>query len=231
MIALIPGLTAALASLQPQREPQRAASPSPQEGFAQLINSASQGSSPAASAALPRYTVQPGDNLTAIAKKLGYDDPGALARANQLQDPDRLQVGQVLTLPENTPGVRAPMATKLAKAPARAAAGRSQTAGSIGASRGRGHLVAASWYGSQHHGKLMANGQPFNMYADTAAHKNLPLGTRLTVTNPRTGASVKVQVTDRGPYVAGRSLDLSYSAARKLGVVGSGVAKVWVEGG
>jgi rare lipoprotein A len=77
----------------------------------------------------------------------------------------------------------------------------------------------------------MANGQPFNMYADTAAHKSLPLGTRLTITNPKNGAIVKVQVTDRGPYVSGRSLDLSYSAARKLGVVESGVARVWMEGG
>jgi rare lipoprotein A len=68
------------------------------------------------------------------------------------------------------------------------------------------------------------------MYADTVAHKNLPLGTRLTLTNPKTGAAVQVQVTDRGPYVSGRSLDLSYSAARKLGVVQSGVAKVWMEG-
>jgi rare lipoprotein A len=77
----------------------------------------------------------------------------------------------------------------------------------------------------------MANGRPFNMYADTAAHKSLPLGTRLTVTNPKNGASVQVQVTDRGPYVGGRSLDLSYGAARKLGVVESGVAKVVVNGG
>jgi len=92
-------------------------------------------------------------------------------------------------------------------------------------------MVTASWYGSQHQGKLMANGRPFNMYADTVAHKTLPLGTRLTITNPKTGTAVKVQVTDRGPYVAGRSLDLSYSVARKLGVVESGVAKVWMEGG
>jgi rare lipoprotein A len=69
------------------------------------------------------------------------------------------------------------------------------------------------------------------MYADTAAHKNLPLGTRLTVTNPRNGNSVQVRVTDRGPFVAGRSLDLSYSAARKLGVLENGVAKVWIKGG
>jgi peptidoglycan lytic transglycosylase len=69
------------------------------------------------------------------------------------------------------------------------------------------------------------------MYSDTVAHKTLPLGTRLTLTNPKTGATVKVQVTDRGPYVSGRSLDLSYNAARKLGVVKSGVARVWMEGG
>ena len=77
-------------------------------------------------------------------------------------------------------------------------------------------------------------GQPGRLVihrADTVAHKTLPLGTRLTLTNPNTGAEVKVQVTDRGPYVSGRSLDLSYSAARKLGVVERGIAKVWMEGG
>ena len=77
----------------------------------------------------------------------------------------------------------------------------------------------------------MANGHPFNMYADTVAHKSLPLGTRLTLTNPQNGSAVRVQVPDRGPYVSGRSLDLSYSAAQKLGVIKNGVSKVWMEGG
>jgi rare lipoprotein A (peptidoglycan hydrolase) len=230
MIALIPGITAALASLRPQT----AASPPTQEGFSRLLNSASQSlSSEEAPAppALPTYTVQPEDNLSAIAKKLGYDNPGTLVQANHLKNPDQLQIGQVLTLPENTPGVQTAASTKLTKLADKISAGRSQAAKPINPAHGRRQLVSASWYGSQHQGKLMANGQPFNMYADTVAHKNLPLGTRLTLTNPTTGAAVKVKVTDRGPYVSGRSLDLSYNAARKLGVVERGVAKVWMEGG
>jgi rare lipoprotein A (peptidoglycan hydrolase) len=230
MIALIPGITAAMASLQSKP----AASSSSQEGFSQMLNSASQSlssSNPPAPPAPASYTVQRGDNLSAIAKKLGYDNPEPLVKANNLKNPDQLQIGQVLTLPENTPGSRPAVSMHLAKRADKISAGRSYSAKSISSGHGRGQLVSASWYGSQHQGKLMANGRPFNMYADTVAHKTLPLGTRLTLTNPKTGAAVKVQVTDRGPYVSGRSLDLSYSAAHKLGVVESGVAKVWMEGG
>ena len=230
MIALIPGLSSALASLQPRT----AASPVPQEGFSQVLDSASQGAAGGETStppAPPRYEVQPGESLTAIAKKLGYDNPNALAQANHLKDPDRLQIGQVLTLPENTRTVSQPAPTKLATPIVKPAPGRSQAAASVSSARGRGQLVSASWYGSQHHGKLMANGQPFNMYGDTVAHKSLPLGTRLTIVNPQNGNAVKVQVTDRGPYVSGRSLDLSYGAASKLGVLKNGVSKVWMEGG
>jgi len=229
MIALIPGTTTALASIQPK--PAASAS---QEGFSRLLNDVAQSLPSAASPATtapPRYTVQPGDNLTAIAKKFGYNDPRALARTNQLKNPDNLQVGQVLMLPEDTAGGACQGVTPLAKATAKPSAGRFQATRAVGHSGSGGKLVAVSWYGSQHHGRIMANGQPFNMYADTAAHKSLPLGTRLILTNPKNGASVKVQVTDRGPYAAGRSLDLSYSAARKLGVVEGGVAKVWMDGG
>ena len=225
MIALIPGLTDTLAYLRPQQAP----APPRQEGFSQMLASAAEAvptSTPTTPPAPPRYVVQPGDNLTRIAKKLGYDDPYALARANGLKDPNRLQIGQVLTLPEKTAVSEnravAPK-TKPAVAPPATAPTRSH-------SRGR-KIVVASWYGSQHHGKLMANGQPFDMHADTVAHKKLPLGSRLTLTNPQNGTTVKVRVTDRGPYIPGRNLDLSYGVARKLGVVQAGVAKVWMEGG
>jgi rare lipoprotein A len=185
----------------------------------------------------PRYVVQSGDNLSVIAKKLGYDNPQVLAQANNLKDPDQLQIGQTLTLPENSPALQSPGSTRLAKKnPAKPAATVSQetnaTQAATGVSRAqKRRLVVASWYGSQHHGKLMANGKPFDMYADTVAHKNLPLGTPLTLTNPQTGTSVKVQVTDRGPYIPGRNIDLSYGAAQKLGVVKSGVARLWLEDG
>lgn len=229
MIALIPGLTAALAYLRPQPS----APSKPQEEFSHLLAAAApsgQESAPPKPLPPSRYEVQPGDNLTCIAKKLGYDAPLVLAQVNKLKDPNLLQVGQVLTLPENTPTSPNPGFTRLAQPPVKASAARAAAAPAVNRSPGR-KLVVASWYGSPHHGKLMANGEPFNMYADTVAHKKLPLGTPLTLTNPRNGASVKVQVTDRGPYISGRNLDLSYGAARKLGVVQKGVAKLWMEEG
>jgi rare lipoprotein A len=82
--------------------------------------------------------------------------------------------------------------------------------------------MVASWYGPDFHGKLTASGEKYDMYALTAAHKTLPFGTILKLTNPEGGASVTVTVTDRGPFVAGRDIDLSYRAAKDLGVVAPG---------
>jgi rare lipoprotein A len=69
----------------------------------------------------------------------------------------------------------------------------------------------------------MANGDPYNMYANTIAHKDLPLGTKVELNNPRTGQTTTAVVTDRGPYVMGRDVDLSYGLARKLSLVQEGV--------
>jgi peptidoglycan lytic transglycosylase len=84
----------------------------------------------------------------------------------------------------------------------------------------------ASWYGTKYHGRLTASGEVYDMYQLTAAHRDLPLGTRLRVTNPKNGKSVTVRINDRGPFVAGRDLDLSYAAACKLGFEHQGLAKV-----
>jgi len=89
--------------------------------------------------------------------------------------------------------------------------------------------MVASWYGKAFHGKKTASGEIFNMYAYTAAHKTLPLGTILKVTNPDNGKSVIVKVNDRGPFVKGRDLDLSYAAAKKIGLLSKGVGMVYVE--
>jgi len=83
--------------------------------------------------------------------------------------------------------------------------------------------VVASWYGKSHHGKPMANGEFFDMYGETIAHKELPLGTRVELENPLTGQRAKAVVTDRGPYVAGRDVDVSYGLARKLSLVEKGI--------
>lgn len=83
----------------------------------------------------------------------------------------------------------------------------------------------ASWYGKQFHGKETASGESFDMFELTAAHRQLPLGTYVKVTNLRNGKWIVVRVNDRGPYVGNRIMDLSYSAARMLNFYG-GVEKV-----
>ncbi len=74
----------------------------------------------------------------------------------------------------------------------------------------------ASWYGKQFHGRTTASGEDFDMFELTAAHRKLPLGTFVKVTNLRNGKWIVVRVNDRGPYVSNRIMDLSYSAARML---------------
>lgn len=74
----------------------------------------------------------------------------------------------------------------------------------------------ASWYGKQFHGRTTASGEDFDMFELTAAHRQLPLGTYVRVTDLRNGKSVIVRVNDRGPYIKGRIVDLSYGAARML---------------
>ncbi len=86
--------------------------------------------------------------------------------------------------------------------------------------------IVASWYGTSFHGRAMANGDRFDMYADTIAHRQLPLGTRVELENPQTGQKAKAVVTDRGPYVAGRDVDLSYGLAQKLNLVKRGVGSL-----
>jgi rare lipoprotein A len=103
--------------------------------------------------------------------------------------------------------------------------------------RGRVHVARgrrvqfgqASWYGKDFHGRRTANGEIYNMYKISAAHKTLPLGTRVRVTNRRNGKSVVVRINDRGPFVKGRIIDLSYGAAKSLDMVAEGVVPVKVE--
>jgi len=94
---------------------------------------------------------------------------------------------------------------------------------------GKSFSGTASWYGRYHHGKRTASGEIFDMGKLTAAHRSLAFGTRVKVTNRRNGKSVVVRITDRGPYVGKRVLDLSRAAAQNIGMVGSGTAPVTVE--
>ncbi|HFC97681.1 MAG TPA: septal ring lytic transglycosylase RlpA family protein [Thermosulfurimonas dismutans] len=84
----------------------------------------------------------------------------------------------------------------------------------------------ASWYGPGFHGRRTASGEIYNMYAFTAAHRILPLGTYVLVTNLENGRRVVVRINDRGPFVPGRIIDLSYAAARALGMLEKGVVRV-----
>jgi rare lipoprotein A len=86
----------------------------------------------------------------------------------------------------------------------------------------------ASWYGPKFNGRMTASGERYDMNAFTAAHPSLPFGTKIGVRNTRTGREVMVRVNDRGPYSRNRILDLSYAAAREVGVVGPGTASVEV---
>lgn len=84
----------------------------------------------------------------------------------------------------------------------------------------------ASWYGGKFHGRKTASGERYNQHAMTAAHKKLPFGTYVRVTNLNNGRACVVRINDRGPFVAGRVIDLSAEAAKKIGVHSAGVAPV-----
>ncbi len=87
----------------------------------------------------------------------------------------------------------------------------------------------ASWYGKKFHGRKTSNGEIYNMYTFTAAHKKIPFGTIVKVTNINNGKSVKVRINDRGPYKKGRIIDLSYKAAKEIDMVNDGVVDVKLE--
>ncbi len=90
-------------------------------------------------------------------------------------------------------------------------------------------IGTASWYGPGFHGNRTANGEIYDQYELTAAHPSLPLGTRVMVTNLTNGRSVELRINDRGPFVDRRAIDLSYAAARVLGMIGPGTARVRIE--
>ena len=94
--------------------------------------------------------------------------------------------------------------------------------------RGFGQCGIASWYGKKFHGRKTANGETYDMYGISAAHKTLPLGTHVWVRNLKNNKELNVRINDRGPFVKDRIIDLSFGAAQKLGIVESGTAPVEV---
>ena len=99
----------------------------------------------------------------------------------------------------------------------------------FGTGTGATEIGIASYYGDAFHGKQTASGEVFDQWKLTCAHRVLPFGTRLRVTNLQNKRSVIVRVNDRGPWVSGRIVDLSYAAAKKLGMIEKGLVKVKTE--
>ena len=97
------------------------------------------------------------------------------------------------------------------------------TAACIGTSASSAGTMLASWYGPYFHGRTTANGETYNMYGISAAHKTLPFGTKLRVCYQ---GCVDLRINDRGPYIGARELDLSYGAAKAIGLIEPGVATV-----
>ncbi|HTZ39798.1 MAG TPA: septal ring lytic transglycosylase RlpA family protein [Syntrophales bacterium] len=151
------------------------------------------------------YTVKRGDTLWGLARDTFGVSVREIVKANNLVSADRIHPGQKIR-------VRVPDAAENVspEAPERSE-------------------VVASWYGKEYHGKPMANGKAYDMYANTIAHRTLPLGTKVELTNPDTGQVIRAVVTDRGPFVNGRDVDLSYGIAKKLNMVDKGVSKLIME--
>ena len=89
--------------------------------------------------------------------------------------------------------------------------------------------AVASWYGSDFHGRPTASGEPFDMHALSCAHKQYPFGTRLKVVHKTNSRAVECVVNDRGPFIDGRDIDLSYGAAKEIGLIGPGISRVSLE--
>jgi len=106
---------------------------------------------------------------------------------------------------------------------------RKTTSGARGAYCSSGDVGVASWYGKDFHGRKTSNGEVYNMYGFSAAHRTLPFGTVLRVTECQRGKSVHVTVNDRGPFVPDREIDLSFGAAKAIGMVADGIAEVGIQ--
>lgn len=151
------------------------------------------------------YIIKKGDNLWNIGRKIFKVDPYQIARDNGLTNPNKLKIGQKLII--NPSASPAPRTAQIRT----------------------GEEVTASWYGVGHHNRKTASGQRFNMYQNTLAHKTLPMGTKVRLVNPDNGRVAEGIINDRGPYIRGRDVDVSYAMAKKLGFIQKGVTKLKME--
>lgn len=149
---------------------------------------------------LEKYTVQKGDTLTSIARSFNVLEQH-LIDVNGLNTSEKIMPDQVLLIPN---------------------------------SDWQSYEGTASWYGPGFHGEKMANGERYNQNKILVAHRTLPLGAKIKITNLKNGKSITAPVLDRGPYISKdgiytRDVDLSYAAAKELGMLGAGLAEVKIE--
>lgn len=144
------------------------------------------------------HTLKKGETVWELARKQYQVDPQDILSLNNISNPSTLQVGQQLRIPAREQGSVATASEE----------------------------VVAGWYGRFHQGKLMANGERFDMHAATIAHRDMPIGSKVELENPETGEKVRAVVTDRGPYHQGRDVDLSYGLAKRLSIAEQGVGKL-----
>ena len=144
------------------------------------------------------HTLQQGETIWELARERYQVDPAEILRRNNITNPGKLRVGQEIRIPAR------------------------EQSGSTDSSQ----EVTAGWYGKYHHGKLMANGKRFDMHGATIAHREIPIGTKVELENPKTGEKAKAVVTDRGPYHEGRDVDLSYGLAKRLSLAKQGVGNL-----
>jgi len=135
-----------------------------------------------------------------------------------------LLLSQGCAVLQRPPDIVAPVETPAQPTPAQPTAKKSRAA-----SEKLPQTGLASWYGAQHHGKQTASGTIFDQAGLTAAHPSLPFGSKIKVTNLANGKSVEVEITDRGPFVENRIIDLSRAAANALEMIDSGTATVRLE--
>ena len=158
------------------------------------------------------YTVKRGDTLWDIAKKFDTTDLRQIIKDNKIARPDSIYPGQKLSI--------YPSPAKTAQTAAATPAPDQPKAGVD---------MTASWYGAAHHNKTTSSGQLYDMHKNTLAHKTLPFGTKVKLVNPENGKVAEGVVNDRGPFIKGRDIDVSYSLAKQLGFAEKGVTKLNVE--
>ncbi|NTW07298.1 MAG: septal ring lytic transglycosylase RlpA family protein [Syntrophaceae bacterium] len=175
------------------------------KAFSDVLNAATQKKSSTTVPVIDKpfeYIVQKGDNIWNIGKIIFKVDPRQIARDNGLSNPNLIKIGQKLIInPTASPTIQPRASEK----------------------------VTATWYGAEHHNKITASGQRFNMYQNTLAHKTLPMGTKVRLVNPNNGKVAEGIVNDRGPYLKGRDVDVSYAMAKQLGFLQKGVERLVME--